>query len=117
MFLAGLVILAGFGLVALFAAVDSVGLPSQNAIATVVGREYRDVVKGYRTTILNDTPWVVPHTTAEKFLLQLDIGGQRAVGNVSRLVFEAVKTDDEVQVIFQRRRLTGLVRVVDVNPL
>ncbi|MEI7685426.1 MAG: hypothetical protein WCL32_10390 [Planctomycetota bacterium] len=115
-YIIGLVFMGGLGLFVLFMVADGLGLPTLHAVGTVVDREYREFEKGYRTTIINNTPRAVPHVTPEQFLLRIDIDGRHAVGSVSKALFDAVKSNDAVRVAFQKRRLTGLLRIVDVKP-
>jgi hypothetical protein len=115
-YILGLVVLTGFGAYFSFAAIDGFGLPSQQAIATVVDQEHRNAAKGHRYEIINQRPMVTPHVTGEKYILKLDVAGRRAEGEVRRTLFEAVKPGDRVQVTFQNRRLTGRIKVLDITP-
>src|SRR5262245_973955 len=112
---AGIVILIFIGLWGLFLAVDGLGVTMQQGMATVVGREHRDNVKGSRMDVIARQPMVVPHTTPEKYILKLAINDRQTEGTVSRSLFEEVQPGDRVQVTFQKRRLTGRVQVLDVT--
>jgi hypothetical protein len=112
---AGLAIFIVVGLYFLFLAADGLGLQARKDSGTVVGREHREAVMGHRTEIVNYRPLVVPHVTPEKYVLKLDINGRQGEGIVSRSFFEMVQPGDKVQVTFQKRRLTGLLRVLDVT--
>jgi hypothetical protein len=112
---AGLIVLIVVGFYFLFMAADGLGLQARKDNGTVVGREHREAVMGHRTEILNYRPLVVPHVTPEKYILKLDINGRQAEGTVSRSFFETVQPGDKVQVTFQKRRLTGLLRVLEVT--
>jgi hypothetical protein len=115
-YILGLLFMIGVGLYATFTAIDGAGLPTRNATATVVAREYRGFEKGYQTVIINSAPRMTPHVTGAKHILRLEIAGQRADAVVAKAVFDAVKPNDPVRIAFQRRRLTGLLRIVDVTP-
>jgi len=113
--IAGIVILIFIGLWGLFLAVDGLGLTMQQGMATVLGHEHRDMVKGGRMDVIARQPMVVPYTTPEKYILKLEINGRQTEGTVSKSLFDAVQPGDRVQVTFQKRRLTGRVQILDVT--
>jgi len=112
-YIAGILILAG--LFFLFQAVDTLGLEVKKASARVIAREHRETVMGYRTEIINNQPRAVANVTPEMYVLHLDIDGHRAEAAVSHSFYDAVQPGDRVQVTFQKRRLTGGLRVLEVT--
>jgi hypothetical protein len=115
MSIAGIVILIGSGLYFLFIAVDGLGLEVRRATATVVGQEYPEAGKTYRMQIINNCPRVLPQARPERCLLKLDINGRQTAGAVSKRLFEATQAGDRVQATCQRRRITGLLQVLEVT--
>jgi hypothetical protein len=113
--IAGIVILIVAGACFLFMAVDRLGLARQQGSGTVLGREHRDAVMGQRMDIINQRAMVVPHATPEKYVLKLELEGRQTEGTVSRIFFEEVQPGDRVWVTFQKRRLTGLLQVLQVS--
>jgi hypothetical protein len=115
MYIAGIVILICVGLYFLFMAVDGLGLEVQTGTAKVLGLEYREAGKTYTTEIINNRPYVRPQARPEMYLLKLDINGRETAGAVPRALYEAVQPGDQVRVTYQRRRITGLLQVLEVS--
>ena len=98
-----------------FMAVDGLGLATQRGDATVVGKSHRAAGTTYTTTIINGRSHVVPQSTPEAYLLDLDWSGKRVQGAAERELYESVREGDRVRIDYQRRRLTGGVQVVGVS--
>ena len=98
-----------------FQAVDRLGLATQQAPATVTGKTHRAAGQTYTTTIINKQTHVVPHATAEAYVLDLDLFGARAQGMADRALYDGVKAGDRVNVSYRKRRFTGGLEVVAVS--
>ena len=115
MYILGAVILVGvLGWMA-FQALDGLALPTTTAPARVVGKGYRAAGKTYTTTIVNNRPLVVPHTTPEAWIVDLELADARAPAVVPQETFDRLAVGDSVLVTLARRRLTGGVMIVSVG--
>jgi hypothetical protein len=99
----------------LFLAVNTMGLPTQTAPATVVSKEYREPGRTYATQPVGKQNLTRVQSTPETYLLTLDIDGRMAVSAVDRRTYEALKPGDRVQATYQRRRISGALQVVGVR--
>jgi hypothetical protein len=111
----GGVIVASFAAYWLFAVIDRVGLADERAAAIVLAKEHRVPGRTYLTQIVNNRPVVLPQQTGEVFALALDVGGTRAEGSVDKSLFDVVEVNQKVDVVYQRRRLTGGLQIVSVR--
>jgi hypothetical protein len=111
----GGVIVASFIAYWLFAIVDRVGLADQRAAAVVLSKEHRGPGRTYLTQIVNNRPVVLPQETGEIFALALEVDGSRAEGFVDKSLFDTIQVNQKVDVVYQRRRLTGGVQIVSVR--
>lgn len=110
----GGLVLAGVVLYYAFMAVDGLGLADQQAQGTVLGKEHRPPGRTYSTQIVGNRTLVVPQTTADAYVLRLDIRGREAGALVDKDTYDAVAPNSQVTVTYQRRRLTGAIQVVAV---
>jgi hypothetical protein len=99
-----------------FVALDSWGLSEQQSEAVVRGKRYEAPGTTYVTQMINNRATSVPRTTAEAFLLQLEIAGEQADAAVAKDVYQSVSESQTVNATFKRGRITGGVQVVQVNP-
>jgi len=99
----------------LFAVVDRVGLADERATAIVLAKEHRGPGRTYLTQIVNNRPVVLPQETGDIFALALDVDGTRAQGSVDKSLFDSVEVNQKVNVVYQRRRLTGGLQIVSVR--
>jgi hypothetical protein len=111
----GVVILVGAGLYFLFTAVNGVGLPELQATARVVGKEYRSAGVTYAPQVIGGRTHALPQATPEAYVLKLEIGGEGTECAVPKELYEASSVDDKVQVVYQQKRLTGALHVMDVK--
>ena len=116
MYILGAIILVGVLGWMLFQAVDGLALQSSVAPARVVAKGYRAAGKTYITQIINNRPLVVPQTTPEAWILELDVADTRAQAAVSQETFDHLDIGDQVIVSLARRRVTGGVMIVSVGP-
>lgn len=98
-----------------FQGIDNLGLTSMKASAVVVKKNVQAAGTTYTTQIINKRPQAVPQATAETYLLQLDIDGERAEALVSKEIFEAVNVSQTVEATYERRRLTGTLIIIGVT--
>lgn len=115
MYVLGVVALVGAGLYSLFAIMDGVALRTDAGAAAVVGKVHRDAARTYTTEIINGRGYVVPRTTPEMNVVQLDLSGRRAAHATDRALYEELETGDTVHVTYQRRRITGAVQILDLR--
>lgn len=115
MWIVGLVIMVCVAVYFLFLAADGLALPSQTSTAKVVGKGYREAGQSYYTEIINGRPVAAPRTTPEAYVLKLTFDGHEAECPVSLVLYDATNDGDEVQVTYQRRRITGALKVMSVS--
>jgi hypothetical protein len=115
MTLFGLAVLAALAVYFAFMAVNGLWLGHSTGTARVV--EKRDLPGGqtYYTRIVNERPVVLWTDTPEAYLLRLDLAGEEVACVVAPSTFKAVRPGSEVRVVYQRRRLTGSIAVLDVR--
>lgn len=108
--LGGLILVAVVGYFGL-RALDTVGLNTQSGTALVTGKEYVPMKKGYRTDVIGNQTRVIPQVTPEMYVLRLRIGSGETAQPVDRELFDSVSNGAHLRVTYQRRRLTGGLRV------
>lgn len=100
----------------LFLGIDTIGLTDQSGPAVVISKNYRASETSYATRIINNRSYVTPQTTPEAYVLELELDGRRAETFVSKELFDSVRTSAAVTAIYQIRRLTGELQIIDVKP-
>jgi hypothetical protein len=115
MWIVGLVIVVCVALYFLFQAADSLALTDQTAPAKVVGKGYREAGRSYYTEIINGRPVAAPRTTPEAYVLKLTFDGCEVECPVSLVLYDAMNDGDQVHVTYQRRRITGALKVMSVS--
>ena len=98
-----------------FAAVNSLGLEEQTAIAIVTGKGYHAAGKTYTTQKIGNRMMTIPHTTPEAYYLWLDIDGKKASYVVSNLEYNLIESGDQFMVTYTRKRITGGIKVVAIT--
>jgi hypothetical protein len=114
-FALGLIVLVLGAAYWLFTAVDGVGLARRTETGTVVGMRYQAAGVTYVTEVINNRPHAVRHATPEAYLVEVALAGGRAEGATGREAYEQLRAGDRVRVTYERRRVTGAIRVVDVQ--
>lgn len=114
MIMLGIIIVIGTGAYFLFAAADSLALGAQQGRATVTGREYREMKRTYSTELIGGQTRSVPRVIPEMYVLRLRLNGRETEFSVEQSFYNAVKVGDQVRVTYQRRRLTGAIRIIEV---
>lgn len=115
MYIFGAIILVCVAIYFLFLAIDSLGLQEQKGTAKVTGKGYRQAGKTYITQIVANRPVVLPQVKPEMYILQLDIGGSKTECAVDKSLYEVINPEDQVQVIYQKRRILGKIQVLKVT--
>jgi hypothetical protein len=98
-----------------FNAIDNLALPNQTGTARIVAKEHRDARQTYTTDIIGGQARTVPRAIPEMYILKLDVDGHEVPSVVDKSFYSAVNPQDEVQVSYQRRRLTGRLQIVNVT--
>ncbi|HEU0177528.1 MAG TPA: hypothetical protein VFV58_24970 [Blastocatellia bacterium] len=98
-----------------FTTVDGVALGNQKGKATVVNKEYRETKRGYSTEIIGGRTKAVPRVTPEMYILKLKLDGKETEFAVEKELYSAVNVGDYVQIIYQRRRITGAIKIIEVT--
>jgi len=111
----GVVVVVGVVLYFLFMLVDGTGLANQEGAATVQGKEYREAGTTYATQRIGNRTQTIPQTTAEMYILYLEINGTQTWGAVDKKLYEGVRMGDRVKVVYQQRRITGNLQVLEVT--
>ena len=115
MTLFGLAVLAALVLYYVFVAINGLALPTQSATATVTGKSYREAGQTYNTIFIDNRPLIRGQPTPEIYVLELQIGNQKAEGTVTKGLYGAVSIGAEVKITYQHRRLTGSLLVLEVR--
>jgi hypothetical protein len=115
MWIVGLVIVIGVAIYFVFLAADGLALTNQTASATVVGKGFREAGRSYYTEFINGRPVAAPRVTPEQYLLKFVLEGRDVECPVSLVMHNTAKAGDHVNVTYQRRRLTGAFRIVNVS--
>jgi hypothetical protein len=110
----GALIVIGVVLYFSFTTVDGYALGNHKGKATVVGKEYRKMKRGYSMEIIGGRTKAVPHVTPERYVLELKLDGKETECAVDKELYDAIKVGDEVEVIYQRRRLTGTIKIIEI---
>src|SRR5262245_61796631 len=107
MIILGAIIVVGVVLYFSFTTIDGSALGNQRGRATVAGKEYREAKRTYSTEIIGGKTRPVPRVVPEMYVLKLKFNSKEVEFAVDKDLYDAVKVGDEVQVTYQRRRLTG----------
>jgi hypothetical protein len=115
MYVIGAVVLVGVACYAVFMLIDTFGLESTPARASVVSTGYRAAGQTYVTEIINNRPYVMPRTVPEAFLADLEMDGTVVTAAVDKAVHDRLRAGDRVTVTIRRTRLTRRTEVVAVE--
>lgn len=114
MVIAVLLLVAAFFL---FIGMDGFFLSTQTASAVVLSLEYNEGGKTYVTQIVNNRPYVMEQAKPDAYLAKLNLGGREVVGVVEQGLFQSLAQGEQVEVVYQQRRLTGIYQVLEVRKL
>lgn len=99
----------------LFILVDGFFLSNQTANAVVRSLEFSAGGKTYVTQIVNNRPYVMAQEKPDAFLVKMNLGGREVVAVVEQTLFESLEPGEQVEVVYQQRRLTGIYQVLEVR--
>jgi hypothetical protein len=115
MYIFGAIILVCVAIYFLFMAIDSLGLKEEKATAKVISKGYKQAGKTYITQIVANRPVVLPQVKPEMYILQVEIEGKKTECAVDKSLYEAINPEDQVQVVYQKRRILGKSQVLKVT--
>jgi hypothetical protein len=115
MWIVGLAVLVGVVLYFAFQAADGLALANQTTSAKVVAKGYREAGQSYYTEIIVRLPVAQPRVTPEMYVLKLALDGREVECPVSLVLYNATNNGDQVNVTYQRRRITGALKVLNVS--
>ncbi len=98
-----------------YMAVDRLGLRSENETALVIGKQH---YRGGEAPIVNiaaGRPWVQSQLQPDMYLLSLKSDNEELGAGVSQTTFDNVNPGDTVNIVKQRRRLSGISVIIDVT--
>ncbi len=108
-------VLVGVALYLAFWAIDGQLLASQAGSAIVVGKEYKKAGTTYRTERIGTTTRVIPYATPEMYILRFRLDKEEARWPVTKDVFDKAHLDDQFQVRYAKRRITGRLKLVSIE--
>jgi hypothetical protein len=111
----GAIIVVGVVLYFSFTTVDGFALGDQRGKAAVVGKEYREAKRTYSTEIIGGKSRPIPRMVPEMYILKLKFNDEEAEFSAKKDLYDAVKVGDQVQIIYQRRRITGAIKIIEVT--
>ena len=115
MYIFGAIILVCVAIYFLFMAIDSLGLKEEKATAKVISKGYKQAGKTYITQIVANRPVVLPQVKPEMYIFQVELEGKKTECAVDKSLYEVINPEDQVQVIYQKRRILGKIQVLKVN--
>lgn len=108
--LAGLLVYFGF------TATNSLGLKKRTGPAVIVNKSYHAAGKTYSTQKIGNRVMTIPQTTPEMYVLELKIEDRTTAFAVSKQNYDRLTAGDQINVVYQRKRITGGLRVVAILP-
>jgi hypothetical protein len=115
MVILGAIILVCVAIYFSFTGVDGFALGNRKGKASVVSKEYRETKRGYSTEIIGGRTRTVPRVTPEMYVLKLKLDGKETEFAVEKGLYNAINVGDQVQVTYQRRRITGAIKIIEVT--
>jgi hypothetical protein len=98
-----------------FTSIDGFALGNRKGKASVVSKEYRETKQGYSTETIGGRTRTVPRVTPEMYVLKLKLDGKETEFAVEKGLYNAINVGDQVQVTYQRRRITGAIKIIEVT--
>ncbi len=111
----GAVVVVGVALYFAFMLIDGAGLADQEGTAVVRGKEYREAGTTYTTQKIGDRMQTVPQSTAEMYLLSLEVDGAQTEAAVDKKLYEDLQPGDRVKIMYQKRRILGSLQILEVT--
>lgn len=113
---ASMALIAGVLLYFAFEILNTLALPNRTGSARVLGKAYYPPGTSYQTMTVGGRVFVRPYEdTAEAYVLKLLVNQQEAGAVVDKGLYDTVNSNSEVQVTYQRCRITDALRVVQVT--
>ena len=98
-----------------FFILNTLGLPDRTGVAKVLDKAYYPPGTAYQTLNINGRIFVRPYDTAEAYVLKLQLDNQEAGAFVEKNLYDSLNSNMDVQVTYQRCRITKTLRVVQVT--
>jgi hypothetical protein len=111
----GLAVLAALAVYVVFMVLNGLWLQESTGMARVTNKGVLKEGKTYYTRMVNGRPLVMSVTAPEAYLLDLELEGEKVQAVVPQATYDAVQPGSKVEVIYERRRLTGGIVVRDVR--
>jgi hypothetical protein len=116
MVIVGGVIVAGMIAYALFYVINTAGLAQREAVAVVVEKEFREAGTTYTAQRIGKGMQTMAQRVPEMYILHLDVNGKRTACAVDRETYEGLRPGDEVDIVYEKHRITGGLQVLDLRP-
>lgn len=114
MYLFGAIILFCVAIYFLLLAIDSLGLEEKKTQVKVISKGYKQAGKTYITQIVANRPIVLPQVKPEMYILGVEIQGREIECVVDKSLFDRIEVGEEIQVLYQKRRILGKIQVIQV---
>jgi hypothetical protein len=108
-------LIAGVLLYYTFVALNAWSLPEHTSMVTVLDKAYYPPGTSYQTMNIGGRIFFSPHGTAAASVLKLKLNDREVGALVEKGLYDPLSPSDEVQVIYQRARMTGTLRVTQVT--
>jgi hypothetical protein len=108
-------IVAGVLLYVVGWAADTKLLAVQIAVASVSGKEHRDMKQTYTMERIGNVTRAVPRVVPEQYILKLRIKDQEVEWPVEKDCYQTVEPGQQVRVRYEKRRITGSFQVVSLE--
>jgi len=108
-------LVAGMLMYFAFFTLNTLGLPNRTGVAKVLDKAYYPPGTAYQTLNINGRIFVRPYDTAEAYVLKLQLNNQEAGAFVEKNLYDSLNLNADVQVTYQRCRITKALRVVRVT--
>jgi hypothetical protein len=109
-----LVILAVIGYY-LFIAINTTGLSSASTTTTVVDKGFREGGTSFFSQPIGGQQITRMTRTPDAYLLKLQVAGQQLEHPVDKALYDSLAAGDEVDVTYQRKRITGGIQITSVR--
>ena len=110
-----ILIVAGVLLYVFAWAADTKLLGAQVAVATVSGKEHREMHKTYTMDRIGGVNRAVQRVVPEQYVVKLRLEGKEVEWPVEKDYFRSVQAGQQVRVRYERRRITGSLRVMSLE--
>ena len=108
-------LVAGVVLYFAYFILNTMGLPNCTGVAKVLDKAYYPPGTAYQTLNINGRIFVRPYDTAEAYAVKLQLDNQEAGAFVEKNLYDSLNLNTDVQVTYQRCRITKALRVVQVS--